>query len=143
MIKGWSNIILGLLFGALVIWGFCSSYSSIQEAKNIRENGYFYSGNSNLTIEQYDEIKQYDGFHNGTVIIKSINPLLIEYNFGSLQYYSYLQDERFNSFDKSINALSDMLFLVSGIIPILFIIRGITQLMEIRKVRQEGFEGKC
>jgi hypothetical protein len=125
--KGWAGVIVGfiILVGFLLLWS--SNKPSIDEANKIRADGFMYSGESVLTEEQYNHIKQYKGFHDGEVEIVELSPLTVKYNFGTLEDLAYLTKVDWGFGEKTTKPVfSDILPILLGSIGILQIIIGFT-----------------
>lgn len=132
--KGLYSIIAGILIIGFGIWMNIDSGSSIQEANNIRENGYYYDGTSNITADQFEHIKQYKGFHSGEVEVISISPLSITYSFGTLEDLPYLNKIEWSFTEKTMKPA------VSNILPMLLYLIGI--LAFLNGVLSLGYRGK-
>jgi hypothetical protein len=118
--KGWFGIVMGILW-IIGAW-FIQSDKSAQEMNDIRENGYSYVGESQLTQEQYDNIKQYKGFHGGTVEITNVSPLTIKYSIATLDYIDYLQIKNWDWNSKGFPLTASRVF------PIMMFAIGVFQL---------------
>lgn len=133
--NGWVSIIVGVVLLGFLVWMWLGFESSINEMNNIRENGYAYEGTSEITQEQFNEIKKYDGFHGGTIEIITLEPLTVEYHFPSLNDYGYLVKERWSFTEKSKAGLTDVILMVAFAIPVFYIVNGCMQLGNRNKVK--------
>ncbi len=126
---GKAGIIIGILslIALVVIYG--TAQGSIDEANDIRKNGYYYEGTSVVTPEQFEYIKQYNGQHGGFVKIVSISPITVEYAFGSLEDFPYLEKQPWNTIESIVKpAISQIALPLLSILPIIWIIYGINTL---------------
>jgi hypothetical protein len=90
----------------------------IKDIENMSKNGFHYSGENQLTIDQYNIIEQYDGDeYSGEVDIISLNPPTIKYNFYSLIQYDFLTlgKSPYGSFSVSLLTLANILIFILGI----------------------------
>ena len=124
--RGYGAIIWGIIsLLGLLLWMYSDSRASLEEANDIRENGYYYEGTTIITSNQFTELQQYNGFHGGKVSIIELEPLTIQYSFGSLIDYPYLNEEGFSSFSKMTSGIGNAMLPVLFIIPLLLIFIGI------------------
>jgi len=115
----WKKVITATILLGILIWMYTGSRAGINEANDIRENGWYYSGTSEVTSEQADYlISKYRGFHSGTVDVTLTNPLTIDYDFATKETIPYLIQKPMTGLDKSTAGLSDAFILVMFLIPI-------------------------
>lgn len=122
--RGWFGVIMGLLWIGGTIWAQISTAPVVKETQNMQENGFYYVGEQQLTLEQYDEIKSYnDDGHGWTVVVTNPQPLEIKYEFLSLQNYDYLTKDKMP--DKTFILEITLLFPIIGFaIGVLHLIHG-------------------
>jgi hypothetical protein len=136
--KGWAGIICGVILIGVVCWMWQSNKADIGEANDIRENGWMYSGTSQITQEQYNQIKKYNGgVHDGSVKITEIEPLTVEYNFGTKDDLQFLQRDKFSGMYLATVGTASALIPVLFIIPLLMILNGLTTIGGNKKVVEE------
>ncbi len=128
--KGLVGIVIGLALAAALMWMYKGSEDSLAEAHNIRENGWCYYGTSVLTNEQFNAIKHYDGFHQGTIKVIAVDPLTVQYDFGSLEDISYLTKQPWGWTEKTKDGVGSSIIVVLFAFPILYIINGFFTLGE-------------
>jgi hypothetical protein len=118
----WGRLILGFLALGLVIWMYSSSKAGIDEANDIRANGWYYSGTSEVTNEQTDYlIQKYRGFHSGEVDVIKTDPLTIEYYFATKDTIPYLIQKPMTNWDKATAGISGALIPIMFAVPLLLI----------------------
>ena len=118
----WSKLIIGILMMGALIWMYSSSKAGIDEANNIREHGWYYVGNTEVTQTQADYLlKKYNGFHDGTVAVIETNPLTIQYGFATTETISYLTQKPMTMWDKSTAGMYEDFILIAFMMPILII----------------------
>lgn len=124
----WGKLITGviMLIGLSLILG--SELGGVTEMNNLREKGYLYSGNATVTEQQYDELKQYDGFHGGEVKIIDPNPLTVEYYFPSFTNYEYLSKTNWSGEDKFAVAITPAFLFMFMALPLMIIVASFVQL---------------
>lgn len=116
----WTRVIWAIILLGLLIWMYSGSRASINEANDIRENGWYYVGTSQVTSEQADYlIENYRGFHSGTVDVIKTEPLTIQYDFATKENIPYLIQKPMTMLDKSTAGLSDVAILIMFLIPLM------------------------
>ena len=116
----WTRVVLAILSLGILIWMYSGSRASINEANDIRENGWYYVGTSQVTSEQADYlIEKYRGFHSGNVDVIKTDPLTIQYDFATKETIPYLIQNPMTMLDKSTAGLSDTIILVMFMIPLM------------------------
>lgn len=121
--RGWIGVIMGLLWIGLAIYMQIYSALIVKEAENMQKNGFCYAGESQVTSEQYDMIKEYNGKNDYEVIVTSLEPLTVKYGFLSLDKYNFLTTTKMP--DKSVMLALVLIFpTLGGVIGLLQLFHG-------------------
>jgi hypothetical protein len=119
----WKKVIMATIILGILIWMYSDARAGINEANDIRENGWYYSGTSIVTSEQADFlISKYRGFHSGTVDVIKTDPLTIDYDFATKETIPYLIQKPMAGLDKLTAGLSDVFILVLFLIPMMLLL---------------------
>ncbi len=131
-------IVIGIICAVLYFVLLPPELPIMNEANEIRQHGYRYIGAQEMSIEEYESIKEYDGFHGGKVEIVELQPLTIEYYFGSFDYINFLSQKPFGWGEIHIIPLiSNIIVYLLFLLPYPLIASGIVMtFMERRKARQ-------
>lgn len=120
-------IVLGVIGLGLLMLTYHGLALDVVENKNVIENGWYYSGTSVVTEEQFNEIKKYDK-RGAFVTVTELNPLKIEYRFGSIEDYSFLEREEYNISIKFAFGFGEVILIVCFAFPIMYIASGFVEL---------------
>ena len=127
--RGWIGVIAGLLWIGVAIFMQIYSAPLVKDAENMQKNGFRYAGESQVTSEQYDMIKEYNGKHDYEVIVTSLEPLTVKYGFLSLDNYNFLTTTKMPN-RYGMLALVPLFPILGGFIGILQLIHGTTTIGE-------------
>lgn len=118
--KGIWGVIVGLIWIGVSIWGVFAMSQPLKDADNMQKHGYFYWGETQLTLDQYNMIKQYNGQHDYEVVITNPEPLMVKYGFLSLTKYDFLETNKMPN--------KDFLMGILPLFPILGFAIGVLQI---------------